>query len=177
MRQSSARPLKYQRDVAAQSRGEDTSFPNVAAEKRVYERRLHQKGLSDTEVEVAVKGIFEEGCVTSVGFGSSSDGARTKLFDPTHSGTPSAVPQTAVESDAASSHGEGKSASGTMQSRIPEGENDYVISLARRGRNVHKKLHYLGQCHFTPGVDYLRYEWMGPQRPGATFYDSVCTRC
>ena len=61
--------------------------------------------------------------------------------------------------------------------KIPDGEVGYVISLVRKGRRTHKKLHYLGQCHLVPGVDYLRYEWIGPQRPGVEFYDSVCIRC
>ena len=67
--------------------------------------------------------------------------------------------------------------SGERQSKILEGEYGYVLSLVRRGKRTHKKLHYLGQCHLVPGVDYLRYDWMGPQRPDMEYYDSVCTRC
>ena len=102
---------------------------------------------------------------------------RGSLLDPTHSGTLSTVRQATVEGAAASCQGDGKSASRRTQSRIPEGEDGYVISLVRRGRHVHKELHYLGQRHLITGVGYLLYDWMGPQRPGVTFYDSVCTRC
>ena len=67
---------------------------------------------------------------------------------------------------------------GTKSSeKVLEGECGYVLSLVRRGKHTQKKLHYLGQCHLVPGVDYLNYEWMGPERPDVSVYDSVCTRC
>ena len=177
MRQSSTRALKYQRAVAVRLREGDAVFLNEAAEKRVYERRLLQKGLTDSEVEDALEGIFtkelaepdvnavEVGRAVAISSGSSSSGALVQ--------TQSAP----IVDTAASGQKEGAPVSGKRQSKILDGEVGYVLSLVRRGRRIHKKLHYLGRCHFVPGVDYLRYDWMGPQRPDVELYDSVCTRC
>jgi hypothetical protein len=52
-----------------------------------------------------------------------------------------------------------------------------VVSIVKRGRSDHRKLHYLGLCHLVPGVDYLRFEELGTGMPAAAAYDSVCSRC
>ena len=154
-RQSERRASELQSKVATMLRKGATSFLNETAEKNTYERRLHQKGWSDAEVEQATKGVFDEGK-----FGEQ--GTRVEAQVPS-SVNFQAEPISSLPS--------------VRQSKIPAGENGYVLSLVRRGKHEHRKLHYLGQCHLVPGVDYLRYEWMGPEKPGVSFYDSVCTRC
>ena len=177
MRQSSTRALKYQKAVAVRLREGDVGFLNESAEMRVYERRLLQKGLTDSEVEDALEGVFVResvaanvdaaavGRTVAMNSGSSTSG----VLAPTQSPLTGSMVANTQKEDAL--------ASGRRQSKIPEGEVGYVLSLVRRGKQTHKKLHYLGQCHLVPGVDYLRYDWMGPQRPDVELYDSVCTRC
>ena len=178
VRQSSTRALKYQKAVAMSLKNGGADFLNEAAEMRVYERRLLQRGLIDTEVEEALEGVFAvprgeraqkdgtSGHLTGLRPGASSVGGEP----------PVAMVPLAAEL-VADVRGKPKATGVKSASRIPDGEVGYVLSLVRRGRRMHKKLHYLGQCHLVPGVDYLRYDWIGPQRLGAEFYDSVCTRC
>ena len=178
VRQNSARALKYQKAVATSLRNGVADFLNEAAEMRVYERRLLQRGFSDTEVEEALEGVFavprgekvQEGDSAGLLTGSCSGAALAS----DHRAVV-ALPSTAETVAVARS--KPKTAGERSAPKIPDGEVGYVISLVRKGRRTHKKLHYLGQCHLVPGVDYLRYEWIGPQRPGVEFYDSVCIRC
>ncbi len=61
--------------------------------------------------------------------------------------------------------------------KVPAEVAGYVVSIVKRGRLEHRKLHYLGLCHLVPGVDYLRFEELGMTRPPIDEYDSVCSRC
>ena len=61
--------------------------------------------------------------------------------------------------------------------RIPESESGCVVSLVKRGKALHRKLHYVGQCHLVLGVDYVRFLWLGPTKPEAEGYGNACTRC
>ena len=177
VRQSSTRALKYQKTVATSLRSGDAGFLNEAAEMRVYECRLPQRGLSDTEVEETLEGVFARprgGRVAEDGVAEQVTGSHSGASSACGHSSVSAVP-IAAESIAGV---QSQTATGVKRApKIPEGEVGYVLSLVRRGKQIHKKLHYLGQCHLVPGVDYLRYDWIGPQRLGLEFYDSVCTRC
>ena len=51
----------------------------------------------------------------------------------------------------------------------------YVVSVTRGGR--HRKLHHVGSCRFTPGVDYKDFEVYGDAMPGAAEVDSRCVWC
>ena len=178
VRQSSSRALKYQKTVATSLRSGVADFLNEAAEMRVYERRLLQRGLSDTEVEEALVGVF----TVPRGDGVQKSGTPMQTFGSlagasSSSGDPATAVLPVSAEPVASAPSQRKTAEVKKVQRIPDGEVGYVLSIVRRGRRMHKKLHYLGQCHLVPGVDYLRYDWIGPQRPGVELYDSVCTRC
>ena len=178
VRQSCTRALKYQEAVATRLRGGDAGFLNETAEMRVYERRLLQRGLTETEVEEALEGVFVKprvGPVVEGGAAEQAIGLRPNA-SPVVGRTTAYAESTAADSTEGRRSGQA-AAEVKVAPKIPEGEVGYVLSLVRRGKQIHKKLHYLGQCHLVPGVDYLRYDWVGPQRPGVEFYDSVCTRC
>ena len=51
----------------------------------------------------------------------------------------------------------------------------YVVSITRGGR--HRKLHHVGSCRFTPGVDDKDFEVYGDVMPGAAEVDSRCAWC
>ena len=92
-------------------------------------------------------------------------------------GEPTSLPLPAVELLTKDIRSVPTASGSERQTKILEGDNGYVLSLVRRGRQTHMKLHYLGQCHLVPGIDYLRYEWLGSEKPDLSSYDSLCTRC
>jgi len=57
---------------------------------------------------------------------------------------------------------------------VPAGEQGYVVSLGKRDW---RRLHYLGGCSRMPGIHYLRYEFLGQERPEPDRYDEVCKQC
>jgi len=56
----------------------------------------------------------------------------------------------------------------------PAGEQGYVVSLGKRDW---RRLHYIGGCSRLPGVHYLRFEFLGAERPSPEQCDDVCRQC
>ena len=49
----------------------------------------------------------------------------------------------------------------------------FVVGISGRIR----RLHQVGRCHRVPGVDYARYEVIGPTEPPAHMYTARCGHC
>ena len=68
---------------------------------------------------------------------------------------------------------------GHLASERTDGEvatpKGYVTSIS--GKRRLRRLHYVGQCHRLPGVDYLEFETHGEKQPHATLYDDYCRQC
>ncbi len=97
-------------------------------------------------------------------------------------GTLAEAPTAQTETSTTSSSSTSPSASSSMNPaaaprKVPADIVGYVVSIVKRGRLDHRKLHYLGLCHLVPGVDYLRFEELGTGVPAADAYDSICSRC
>ena len=124
--------------------------------------RLLRQGYTDEEASAQLSGLFvcEEGPDTKTAWDC--------VLVPN--------PVTAEDSEGTLS-GSAKPSAMPAPHRIPQGECGYVVSLVKRGKTLHRKLHYVGQCHLVPGIDYIRFLWLGPSKPEADNYDSVCTRC
>ena len=56
---------------------------------------------------------------------------------------------------------------------VPAGT--YVSSV--RVRSKVRRLHKVGACHRTPGVDYMEFEVHGTSFPSASCFDVVCAVC
>ena len=54
-------------------------------------------------------------------------------------------------------------------------ESGYYVSAFRR--NATRILHFLGDCHMVPGIDYVRFQFMGHFMPSVSQFDGVCKLC
>ena len=61
----------------------------------------------------------------------------------------------------------------TKESLVPKGVGGYVVSISNRIR----RLHLIGACWMTPGVDYAEFEELGWERPDPSTYTTFCKKC
>ena len=61
----------------------------------------------------------------------------------------------------------------TKESLVPKGVGGYVVSISGRIR----RLHFIGNCWMTPGVDYKDFEELGWERPDPSRYTTFCKKC
>ena len=54
-------------------------------------------------------------------------------------------------------------------------EPGYYLSAS--GRNATRTLLFLGDCYMVPGIDYVRYQFVGALMPSITGFDGVCKLC
>ncbi len=133
----------------------------------LLKEKLNARGASGAAVTriVGTMTLGSEGKVANPCWGALADAAATQAE----------VSATSSSSTSPPAPSGAKHASATR--RMPADVVGYVVSIVRRGRSDHRKLHYLGLCHLVPGVDYLHFEELGTTMPFADAYDSVCSRC
>ena len=51
----------------------------------------------------------------------------------------------------------------------------YVVSILKRGR--FKRLHRVGECSLSPGIDYKSFEVLGEDEPSEALYSARCRNC
>ena len=61
----------------------------------------------------------------------------------------------------------------TKDALVPGDVGGYVVSISNRIR----RLHLIGACSHTPGVDYREFEELGWSRPDPTAYTTFCKKC
>ena len=69
----------------------------------------------------------------------------------------------------------------TLETRHVEAEippllpGTYVVSLLKHGR--FKRLHRVGECSLSPGIDYKSFDVIGEEEPSDTLFSARCRNC